>query len=307
MKSDQASTTALATSLMRALHTRADAAPFIDDPWGDRLVPPQVAELLHQRALGSASFIATLSPDSSRPEIVDAYLRSSAAYSAVLIRTRFTEDALHAARAAGTTQYVLVGAGFDSYALRMPSGQQPLDVFEVDHPATQNLKVARLREQLAAVPECVHFVAADLAAETLESALARTSFKRSATSFFSWLGVSMYLTRDANLAALRSIAACGAPGSELVFTYIDQKFFAAQPQADGGMQQLSAQVQSLGEPFLSGFDPDELRSELAVLGLELLQDFADDELIDRYDPQQRNRLRKNGGFSRIAHARVAAT
>ena len=146
--------------------------------------------------------------------------------------------------------------------------------------------------------------AAPFLAETLESALGRSAFKRAAPSFFSWLGVSMYLPREANLNALRSIAASAAPGSELVFTYLDQAGFENRGQsASAAAHQLAATVSSVGEPFLSGFHPHELANDLASCGLELLEDFSDQELVARYDPEGRNRLGGSGG-SHVARARV---
>lgn len=94
---------------MRALHSRADPAPLIDDPWGDRLVPPEAIDALRERAGAVAG---------TSDARVDAHLRASAAYTSVITRARFAEDALHAAVARGATQYVIVGAGFDSDALR---------------------------------------------------------------------------------------------------------------------------------------------------------------------------------------------
>jgi O-methyltransferase involved in polyketide biosynthesis len=97
-----ASRTALATALMRAAHTRLDPQPLINDPWGDRIVPAAIVELLRERAA------ASIAPDAT----ADDYLLASPAYLNVVTRTRFTEDALQAAVANGARQYVLVGAGF---------------------------------------------------------------------------------------------------------------------------------------------------------------------------------------------------
>lgn len=302
MDANKASMTALAASLIRALHTRSDPAPIIDDPWGDRFVPQYMLEALYQRALAESGSSAPMQP--TRGEVVDAYLRANAAYTAVVTRTRYAEDALHAAVDRGTTQYVLIGAGFDSYALRVPVSAQHLAIFEVDHPATQGLKMLRLRECGVDTPARLQFVAADLSSETLTNALSRTAFDHSAKSFFSWLGVSMYLTREANMNSLRSIAACGAPGSELVFTYLDQSYFdsGVKLSSDAAIR-LRAMVASMGEPFVSGFHPHELEHDLAQVGLELLEDLADRELVSRYDRDQRNGFTTYGG-SHVARARV---
>jgi methyltransferase (TIGR00027 family) len=305
MDANKASATALGTSLMRAVHTRADPLPIIDDPWGDRLVPPIVIEAVRKRALAALPDAPHARAAEPSAAVVEDFLRANVAYTTVITRTRYAEDALHAAVARGATQYVLIGAGFDSYALRTPPQARHLAIYEVDHPATQALKTSRLHESGVELRPSVHFVAADLSVENLGEALSRSPFSRSATTFFSWLGVTMYLSREANVASLRAIAACASPGSELVFTYIDQAAFDGASVADDeAASSLRKTVAAMGEPFVSGFHPQRLAHELAGVGLELLEDLDDRALVGRYDPQDRNGFRPSGR-SRIARARVA--
>jgi methyltransferase (TIGR00027 family) len=209
------SRTALATSLMRALHSRRDPSPLLDDPWGDRLVPKSERDRFCQRILArmdsEAQAIALRAPSS----ILDDFFLANVAYPGVVIRSRYTEDALKAAASRGTRQYVLIGAGFDSFALRRPAFAETLEIFEIDHPATQAFKIQRIKDCGISLPSTVHFVSADLANEDLATVLARSSFRRNEPVFFSWLGVMVYLTREANLATLRAVANAGAPGSEL--------------------------------------------------------------------------------------------
>jgi methyltransferase (TIGR00027 family) len=154
--------------------------------------------------------------------ILDDYLRTNIAFAGVVIRSRYAEDALMAAVQRGARQYVLIGGGFDSFALRRPAFFRDVEIFEIDHPATQTLKRQCIKECGISLPRSVHFVAADLASETLEAVLDGSSFRRDESGFFSWLGVTAYLTREASLAILRAVATCGARGSELVFDYVDQ-------------------------------------------------------------------------------------
>lgn len=202
----------------------------------------------------------------------------------------------------GTRQYVLIGAGFDSYALRRPPEGAPLTVIEIDHPASQAYK----RECVAAADPAalagVHYVAADLATQDLADVLRGSPMRVSEPAFFSWLGVTLYLTREANLATLRAIASTAAPGSELVFTCFDQALFAQQAWTDAG-QTLRRQVASVGEPFVSGFDPVALAGDLEALGLRLLEDCPDAELMRRYDPEGINGIAPST-MGRIAHVRV---
>jgi methyltransferase (TIGR00027 family) len=294
------SRTALATSLMRAAHTRLDPDPLINDPWGDRLVPDSARDMFRLAALArmdaSGRKAAMASPDS----ILDEWLRSSRAYANVITRTRFAEDALQAAVLKGVRQYVLIGAGFDSFSLRHPAYAADLEIFEIDSPATQNLKIERIEACGLTLADSVHFIAADLSLETVAAALARSAFRSSEMTFFSWLGVTMYLSREANLATLRSIASC-APGlSELVFTYFDARLLDDQSESFRDMQQ---RVAALGEPFLSGFDPATLGQVLKDCGLQLLEDLNGSAVAAKYHRDGENAL----GSSRFSHIARAQT
>jgi methyltransferase (TIGR00027 family) len=294
------SRTALATSLMRAVHTRLDRNPLIDDPWGDRLVPESARDMFRQAALarmdGDALKQAMLSPDT----IIDESLRRNQAYANVIIRTRFAEDALQLAVTRGIRQYVLIGAGFDSFALRRPAYAAGLQIFEIDFPATQSLKVERIKECGLTLHDSVHFIAADLSQETVAAALSRSAFRAEELTFFSWLGVTMYLSREANLQTFRSIASCSPMASELVFTYFDERLFSSSSESFRNMEK---RVAALGEPFLSGFNPRTLARDLNGCGLHLLEDHTGSEVAAGY-----NRVGENGlgqsAFSHIAIARV---
>jgi methyltransferase (TIGR00027 family) len=298
------SRTALATSLMRALHARRDPSPLLHDPWGDRLVPQSERDRLGQQILArmdsDARAAALRAPDS----LLDDFLLANAAYPGVVIRSRYTEDALKEATTRGIGQYVLIGAGFDSFALRRPAFAESLEIFEIDHPATQAFKIERIRDCGIALPASVRFVSADLANEDLAVALARSSFRRNEPAFFSWLGVTVYLTREANLATLRAVAKLGAPGSELVFTYVDQNEFASGGTRSLGDANAKA-VARMGEPYLSGFDPKAIANDLMDVGLALTEDLDGQKMSERYGRTGAHALRPPVSLH-IARARVYA-
>ena len=295
-----ASRTALATALMRAAHTRLDPHPLINDPWGDRLVPDSARDLIRNAALASLAGEARKRALASPDKILDESLLHSRSYPNVITRTRYAEDALHAAVSKGVLQYVLIGAGFDSFSLRRPAYSADLQIFEIDFPATQTLKRERIEVCAIRLPDSVHFIAADLSQESVAAALARSSFETDRLTFFSWLGVTMYLTREANLATLKSIASCTPAGSEVVFTYFDERLFQAQSES---FRDLEKRVAAVGEPFLSGFDPADLAANLADCGLALVEDLGGTEVAARYDRGGEHGLGQST-FSHIALARV---
>jgi len=280
MMESSPSRTAIATSLMRAVHSRRDPSPLLVDPRGD-LVPNSERDRFCQGILArmnsEAQAIALQAPGS----ILDDFFLANVAYPGVVIRSRYAEDALMEATSKGTRQYVLIGAGFDSFALRRPAFAETLEIFEIDHPATQDFKIQRIRDCGISLPSSVHFVSADLATEDLSAALARSSFRRGEPAFFSWLGVTVYLTRAANLATLRAVASVSAPGSELVFTYVDQNDFAPGGSRSLGDANAKA-VATMGEPYRSGFDPREIANDLKDVGLELIEDLDGWKMSERY-------------------------
>ena len=298
MQEQRPSTTALVTARMRWIHTATDPKPVLDDAWGGKFSP--ASDLVSLGYTGES--VST--QESISEESIDHVLRASPAYANVIVRSWYTESELHSAITEGVGQYVLIGAGFDSYACRRPAEAKNLEVYEIDHPATQGLKKKRLADNGVPGDNRLHFVSADLGQETLESALARSSFNSNEPAFLSWLGVTMYLSREANMATLESIARYCAAGSRLVFSYVDQSIFEGKPEGDTEeVLALKHSVKSVGEPFISGFHPDMLEGELSDIGLELVEDIDDLQVIERCDPDDSNRLRSSS-ISRIARVRV---
>jgi methyltransferase (TIGR00027 family) len=289
MDRGRASTTAIGTSLMRAAHARLDHPVLIDDPWGDRLILAEEREAMLARA---------------GTQDLDAALRAHPSYGTVILRARYSEEVLAQAVRRGVRQYVIIGAGMDSFALRHLPLAHDLEIFEVDHPSTQELKRGRLAACEIPVPQALHLVAADLSETALDSALASSPFRNDRPAFFSWLGVTPYLTRKANLATLGAIASYALAGSELVFSYLDQSLLDSDG-AEGPMQRARAQVASLGEPWVSGFDPDQLHSDLHGAGLEIIENLGPEELRARYCAGRTDGLSPTPG-SHVAHAQVVA-
>lgn len=288
--------------LMRSLHTKYDRPALIHDLWADRLVRPDERERLAETVLRltPADACDQLPSNGSVEAILHAVWFTNSVYGGVIVRTRYNLERLEAAVRQGIRQYVILGTGLDAFGADPPGFARDMDVFEVDHPASQVLKRARLAESGVPLPPTLHFVPADLGAEGLASALARSSFRFDRPALFSWLGVTVYLTREANLATLRGIARLAAPGSELVFTYLEQSALESP-----AMRRMRAAVAAFGEPWRSGFDPAELPDLLRVVGLNGLEDLGGDELYRRYCQRRADGLTP-GRSGHIVWARVEA-
>jgi methyltransferase (TIGR00027 family) len=290
--------------MMRAVHTRHDRPALIDDPWGERLVSDAERIRIRELVLSGLSQEAQerVEGAESPDESLAISLRLHPSYGTVVIRTRCVEDALAAAVARGVQQYVIVGAGMDSFGLRRPEFARAVEVFEIDHPATQGLKHGRFAECGISSPSGVHYVAADLSIQGIDEALERTGYDEDRPSFFSWLGVTAYLSREDNLKTVRAIAACGTPDSELVFDYIDQGFFDPQRSSED-RELLRGSFAKISEPWVSGFCPSELDEDLRAVGLELVEDLSPEDLRVRYCADREDGLSPSS-LHHIAHARV---
>jgi len=260
----------------RGLHRERHARPWVfDDPYALPLVGPGWPQLL---ALYEA--------------LIPEHLLELA-IGAVLVRSRYTEDRLEQG---GFSQFVLLGAGMDSLAWRRPDLLRQVTIFEVDHPATQAWK--RERAAVLSLPENEGhvFVPVDFETEALRDVLDRAGFDWSRPTLFSWLGVVMYLTRDAIAATLRTLAGAG-PGSGVVLTYVPAPEYLDEESIAlwKVMEPLVAQV---GEPFQDCFAPVEFQALVRDCGHIVDEDVEHEELMARYFADRKDGLRPHM-FERI--------
>lgn len=280
MHIDCPSTTALRVAVRRAAHQVLDHPGIFDDP-------------LALRVLG----LDAAAPDRSWLDDtpLTRVLRASLA-----ARSRHAEDMLQQARQQGLGQYVVLGAGLDTFACRhVEDGGGDLRVFEVDHPATQEWKRQRLFEAGIAVPDHCTFVPMDFETQTLEEALRQAGFDSNRPAFFSWLGVSMYLTNAAIDATLRAVAALPA-GSGIVFDYMIAPELLS-PRARAAFAGMADRVAAAGEPFRTFFAPALLADHLRELGFGRIEDMSPEALDDRYFRNRVDGLRAG----RLAHLMTA--
>jgi methyltransferase (TIGR00027 family) len=201
------------------------------------------------------------------------------ARTSAVARTRLVDDLLRRALKNGARQVLILGAGFDARAYRIPE-IAAARVFEVDHPLTQAAKL-RLLSRVAAQPTAVSHVPVDFSRQTLDVALRGSGFDGGVRSFVMWEGVTNYLTETAVDATLRAIAAWVPAGSELIFTYVHRGLLDGSVAFDGGAEILE-RVRRAGEPWTCGFDPREMPAYLAARNFALIEDLSADEYRARY-------------------------
>ena len=199
----------------------------------------------------------------------------------VLMRARYAEQALEAALAEGVSQYVIIGAGMDSFVFRRRDLLERVDVFEIDHPTTQKKKLERIRRAGLHVPEQCRFVAADLSKVAVVDALAGSGFDCSKPTFLSLLGVVYYLTPDSLAALVRSIAGSLAPGTRLVIDYMLDKE-SSNPAHLRIRERMLAFVRSRGEPMRSEYALDAVSGLFAANGFRVLENFAIQDMEASY-------------------------
>jgi len=281
MQEGKFSRTARRVAIRRAAHQLLDEPKVLDDPLALRIIGAEAEQELRSNAKEHHAF-------------------SRAFRAFMAARSRYAEDELARAVASGVRQYVVLGAGLDTFAYRNPHAK--LRVFEVDHPATQAWKREQLQAASIAIPPSLIFVPIDFERQTLADRLVNYGFDASAPSFFSWLGVTPYLTRAACMNTLTFIAKMPA-GSGVVFDFaIDPALLnAGQRQALGA---LSERVARYGEPFQLFFDPEKLQADLKALGFHHTEFLRGKDLNARYFQDREDGLLVRGSIGHLMSVRV---
>jgi methyltransferase (TIGR00027 family) len=279
METGRASKTAFGVARRRAVHQLLDQPPVLMDPIAVPLLGAHF-EFNHEREMHPFS-------------------RAFRAFMAT--RSRYAEDHLAAAATQGVEQYVVLGAGLDTFAYRNPFAH--LRVFEVDFPATQEWKRALLEQAAIPLPAGLTFVPLDFEHKTLSAGLAENGFDAQRPAFFSWLGVVPYLTLEAFRATIETIARLPA-GSGVSFDYGVPRH-ALSLLGRMAFDRLAARVAAAGEPFRLFFTADELQQELRRAGFHRIEDRGSEQLNALYFAGRADGLKLPAqGMGRMATAWV---
>lgn len=296
MEAGQPSGTALSAALLRAVHLVCDGEPpILRDELASGLCGVQDPDKL-QTFLARMRTEATNVVGAAQAETVLRAVRA-----AVLTRTRYTEEAVRAALPRGLTQYVILGAGLDTFAYRHPDLAATLRVFEVDHPTTQAWKRARLQAMKIPLPAHLTFIPVDFERQSLGEVLLLGGYHPEVPALFSLLGVTQYLTAEAVWATLRHVATA-ATGSEVVCGYL-----VPPSSLDTNNQRVLTFLQAVtatrGEPIRTFFTPDALAKGLHTLGFNEIRDVGGDGALAQYTHGRTDGV-QTPQTHRLVHARV---
>ena len=258
MKQDCPSSTAYGVAMARAAHQNLDHPKVFDDPMALRVIGAQgVAQVQSRRWLQSTRMA----------RIFRAF---------IVARSQFVEDELALAIGRGVRQYVVLGAGLDTFAYRNLYAKDNLRVYEVDYPATQAWKRKQLEAAGIVAPESLHFCPVDFETQDLFEVLIAAGFKPDEPSLFSWLGVTMYLRLETIIGTLKNIAVSSPRGTAVVFDYVT-------PLSTVGLfrrillRLMMARLAARGEPWLKFIETPALMAELKALGFTQVGDLEQED------------------------------
>lgn len=283
LQTGKPSISAQRVAVRRAAHQVLDNPRVFEDPLAVSIIGPEDASSLTAASHGY--------------DVESRFIRAFMA-----VRSRFAEDELDAALDRGCSQYVILGAGLDTFAYRNRYSGTNLKIFEVDHPATQQWKLERLAATGIPIPPNLRFVPVDFEQRALPECLDETGFQRNELTFFSWLGVTPYLTSDAFTSTLEFIASLPS-GTGVVFDYaVTRAALSAMEQS--ALSVLSDRLAAVGEPFRLFFEPKSLREELIRMGFRNVEDLATNQINARYFKDRTDGLRVFGGFAHLLCATI---
>ena len=273
---NKTSITALMSSFGRAFHAENEDHPVFADHLAKNLMTAEEYAAVQGYILGGAQFFepeinpAALQPKELLRRLVNVHIAPSP-----LCRAAYTEKALKTAVLTGTKQYVILGAGMDTFAFRETEFLSKYREFEVDHPLTQADKLERITRAGWTIPDNFTFVPVDFTKDSLTERLIAAGFDPSVKSFFSWLGMTYYLSTEVIDTMLSALSSICVDGSTIVFDYPDENFFDAPERR---VQNTIMMAKAGDEPMQSVFSYAELEKLLEKHGFLIYELLTPDDI-----------------------------
>jgi methyltransferase (TIGR00027 family) len=276
---EQKSMTALVSAFARAYHSKNKTVKVFDDFLAEKVLgQEEMEQISFYMAQGIQFFNPGFSgtKDGALRWIVDNQLAPSP-----LGRAAFAEGSLQTAARIGAGQYIVIAAGYDTFACRQPNWANKLQIFELDHPATSSDKQARLTGVTAALPKNLHFVPLDLTRDNIAEKLSACAFfDKSCISFCSMLGLSYYLAKEDFLHIIKLLADVIPNGSSIVFDYPDEK--SNTDQAGARAKKQAAMAARAGEKMLASYSYEEMELLLSDRSFLIYEHLTPSEITRQY-------------------------
>jgi len=268
-KQNDSSLTSLIAAFGRAYHSRYDSPKILDDFIVNHLITEAEFSAISKNLIDGIHFFNKDIGEryKDEPEEILKWITQIQVSTVPLARSAFCEKVLLNEVKSGLKQYVILGAGLDTFAFRFPELQNSLKIFEIDHPDTQALKKKKLEAAKLTIPDNLNFVPMDFTTEFSYQNLVKEGFENKKT-FFSLLGVSYYLTKEENASLIHHFFANAPSGSSIVFEYANEKLFEEKGLSNR-VENFVKFAAASGEPVKSGFSYDEITNILDKSGLEI--------------------------------------
>ncbi|MEH7075865.1 class I SAM-dependent methyltransferase [Neobacillus drentensis] len=282
METGKESLTALVSCFARGYHASTSGEPIFNDFVAHSLLKEEEKQVIASKWANAIGFF-----DQDICETLETFdeklqwVMNNQTIPQLVSRARYAEDGLKDAIRRGFKQYVILGAGFDTFALRQEKLPEDFMIFEVDHPATQAFKINRFQEVGMEFPTNVKFIPVDFKSNSLRDELKKSGFDEQKYSYFSLLGVAMYLAKKDFYQLLTSVAEMSMNGSSFIFDYLDDNAFN-EKTASTKLTQMRQITARTGEPMITGFDPFELDLELQDYNMLLYENLSPANIEDLY-------------------------
>lgn len=268
MENNESSLTSLISAFGRAYHSMYDTPKIFDDFIAkDLITSKEFADIRENMVKGIQFFNKEIAKKfHEQPDEILKWITQVQLSPTPLARAAYCENVLLHEILLGVKQYVILGAGLDTFCLRHPELKDGLEIFEVDYPSTQDFKKLRLANANYRIPENLHFVPMDFSKEFTVQTLLEKGFVPSKKTFFSLLGVSYYLTKKENANLFNKLFSQVPPGSSIVFDFADDKLFTEKGSSNR-VQNMVQMASVGGEPMKSCFTYHEMEKILENSGL----------------------------------------
>jgi len=280
MEKGKSSMTSLISSFARAYHSENDNPKIFDDFLAKKLISSQeynqIAGYMTQgiQSFADENYIDYSSEEENLKWVVQTQLSPTP-----LARAKYCEDMLENEMRIGCRQYILLGAGMDTFVFRKKDLLEKINIFELDHPATQAFKLERIKKAELEIPETLHYIPVDFKVEDFSKKLLSSKYDKTEKTFFSWLGVSYYLSKENISKLFKTISEMAPKGSAIVFDYADENLFDSKVKR---VQNMVGMAKAAGEPMKSCFSYTELEKILEDSGFLIYEHLSHEEIENRF-------------------------